>query len=485
MLIPRQHRILMCIGLSLMDAAWFAPLFVVLWPFEGLRLLLAFGWLLVALLTGVVLLSGVRSLHLAPLFSYPIVSLLAFTSVVLVIYGIVYRPVPLLSPAWLNTTYRNLSPLSLVPKTELVLLITGFLVWLRAGRLVGREFEISSISLSFRLGLLTLITFGSLFRSLSLHSDLLLLVWLYIGGGLMSLALARSYEVPFRFYKQAPALAFGRLIQLLAVVLATVGIGFLCWQLLPVAFIPLLRHLFNPVGKVLIFVFQVVLLIVFFVALDIIQLARALFMRLPLPALQGVEYVLQVARELLAALLGVTGALLDPPPWLLVLIEAGLIGIVVFMSVRVLLTVLALVRGVPPQESAVESRLDVALDGDMLRRGLAQLRSLADLLQRYGLSQQLLAAISVKNIYANLSRLARRRGYPRKSSQPPDAYLPILVEAFEGYGEPLARITEAYMAVHYGDRLIAREELRQLRRDYDTIRQGCDVDPKTTKVYSG
>jgi hypothetical protein len=91
--------------------------------------------------------------------------------------------------------------------------------------------------------------------------------------------------------------------------------------------------------------------------------------------------------------------------------------------------------------------------------------------RRFGLSSQLLAAISVENIYANLCRIARRRGYPRRPALPPDDYLPQLAQAFPGQDEPLARITAAYMRVHYGDRPVSLDELSALRADYRAVRE--------------
>jgi hypothetical protein len=60
----------------------------------------------------------------------------------------------------------------------------------------------------------------------------------------------------------------------------------------------------------------------------------------------------------------------------------------------------------------------------LLDRGAQTLRDLAGLVRRFGMSRQLLAAVSVQNIYANLCRLARQRGYPRRPPSP-DAYLPL------------------------------------------------------------
>jgi hypothetical protein len=104
-----------------------------------------------------------------------------------------------------------------------------------------------------------------------------------------------------------------------------------------------------------------------------------------------------------------------------------------------------------------------------LRLGLDRLKDWFALLGRYGVSSQLLAAISVENIYANLVRIARRKGYPRHPSQGPDRYLPQLILAFEGHEAELTAITTAYMRVRYAERPITPEELDALRAAYAVV----------------
>ncbi|MEZ4660080.1 MAG: DUF4129 domain-containing protein [Caldilineaceae bacterium] len=119
---------------------------------------------------------------------------------------------------------------------------------------------------------------------------------------------------------------------------------------------------------------------------------------------------------------------------------------------------------------------EIDLGGNLLQRGLDRLRDWAALWSRYGLSSQLLAAISIQNIYANLSRLARQRGYPRPLNQPPDQYLPTLALAFPTQDARLARITNAYMRVHYGDLPVDEGELSQLRSDYQQILEAPETE---------
>ena len=70
---------------------------------------------------------------------------------------------------------------------------------------------------------------------------------------------------------------------------------------------------------------------------------------------------------------------------------------------------------------------------------------------------------------ANLSRLARRKGYPRHPSQGPDSYLPRLNQAFPGHEAELNAITAAYLRVRYAERPITPEELEALRSAYAAI----------------
>ena len=105
-----------------------------------------------------------------------------------------------------------------------------------------------------------------------------------------------------------------------------------------------------------------------------------------------------------------------------------------------------------------------------------RLRDLANLAQRFRPGQGLLDAISVENIYANLSRTARERGFPRQPSQPATRYLPDLVRAFPGCADEATRITNAYERVHYGDRRPSAEELAQVRADYKTMQASVQAE---------
>jgi hypothetical protein len=146
-----------------------------------------------------------------------------------------------------------------------------------------------------------------------------------------------------------------------------------------------------------------------------------------------------------------------------------LLGIVVMLGF--VLLYLGKIRS-RPHRGGTEEETDeeVTFGGGTLGRGMRWLRDIAGLVRRFGLGRQLLAAISVQNVYANLCRLAWQRGHPRHPAQPPDDYLPILGQVFVGQEEALSRITAAYMQVHYGEQPVTSAELVQIRKDYDAVR---------------
>jgi hypothetical protein len=169
-------------------------------------------------------------------------------------------------------------------------------------------------------------------------------------------------------------------------------------------------------------------------------------------------------------------ALIHLPPWVkTALTNAGIgLGILVVTLLVAGFLILYLEkagRSKGRDESELESAENVTFGGGILRRGLRALRNAARLVRRYGLGRGLLAAVSVQNIYANLCRLARRRGYSRPPAQPPDLYLPTLAQAFPGHEKRLERITIAYMRVHYGERPVTFAELAGLAADYQVIRE--------------
>jgi hypothetical protein len=105
-----------------------------------------------------------------------------------------------------------------------------------------------------------------------------------------------------------------------------------------------------------------------------------------------------------------------------------------------------------------------------LRAGAENLADALGLLGRFGVGKGLYAAISIRHIYANVARLAAARGQPRRPAITPYEYLPALRRAFAGVDAELARITDAYVGVHYGEAPTRLEELQEIRACWERVR---------------
>ncbi len=219
----------------------------------------------------------------------------------------------------------------------------------------------------------------------------------------------------------------------------------------------------------LLFLLEVTLAIVFLVyptMIAVIEAAFSLFGSRDAPALA----TLPSAADLLEDNVGITSTLSALPPWVLTALRIGAIVLLIAVAAGIVLLVSRIVRPRRHEPVRAEVRRRATRGDSLLGRGLSQLKEMLDLARRVGVGQQLLAAISIQNIYANLSRMADQRGYTRKKYQSPDNYVEDLVGAFGGHQEMLQRITDAYMRVHYGEHEIDREELKQMQAGYRTIR---------------
>jgi hypothetical protein len=105
-----------------------------------------------------------------------------------------------------------------------------------------------------------------------------------------------------------------------------------------------------------------------------------------------------------------------------------------------------------------------------LRQGIKRLSGATGLLARLG-ANGFLTALTIRRIYAQLQKLASRRGYPRQASLTPYEYLSALYECFPAHQVDLLHITEAYIGVHYGELPERAEEVTEIRAAWERIRE--------------
>jgi hypothetical protein len=102
-------------------------------------------------------------------------------------------------------------------------------------------------------------------------------------------------------------------------------------------------------------------------------------------------------------------------------------------------------------------------------------------LERLGLSlpgmdrlRRRLAARSVRRIYAALLALGAEQGYPRAAARTPYEHLAALKQAFPRGEAQVERITEAYVAVHYGEAPESRAALQEIKTAWEQVREGAE-----------
>ena len=172
------------------------------------------------------------------------------------------------------------------------------------------------------------------------------------------------------------------------------------------------------------------------------------------------------------------------PPWIHIVLAY------VLPALGVLLLLLALVlwlerRGKRWSRSASEERERTPGEerqglGRLVSGGLNRLRNLANLIGQFGLGRRFYAAVSVRNIYANMLRLAAERGFSRHPAQTPNDFLPRLHEAFPGQEMALSHITEVYNAVEYGEVPTSTDELERLRQAWRDVQMAARQSPPPT-----
>jgi hypothetical protein len=351
-----------------------------------------------------------------------------------------------------------------------VVTVTALYLWWRGVSLSRRSFEFEPVSFAFRSGLLLLI-FGTLLLSYIVGFQVIAFIFPFFFFSLVAVALTRLEEVGQ--VKGDVGQLFGR--YWIVVLSAAIGLvllaGGLLTQLARPEGIDALLRLWSPIGDALIRVFTWVLTIVLAPFEPILEWLAGLFAR-------GWQILFETAPNFLSDL-GVPvfeeeEALATP--YLAVAVDVVRyvcgIGLLLALFLVVLWVLHRERRRLREQREAHES-LDVSLAdalAGLWRNARDRLRGAWDSVAQFGVGSDLLAAISVRNIYANTTRLARKRGYPRNKALTPYEYLPQLQAAFPQAPEDALRITDAYVGVHYGELPTSRTELAELRATYERLK---------------
>jgi hypothetical protein len=473
MLLSDRRRGLIYFCLAGLEIAWITPFAALLFYLQGQGSspMIVFGRLFAVLLLWLLALELLNRFQLnSPGYELTVLGLIVLSSLLLVRFW-VHGGTPAGDFGWLRSTFDALFNLHQGLRPELVLVLTGLLLWQRATSASSRSLSFFSVGVSFRLGILLLILGAWLLNRVT-GQDVTVLLWPYLSLGLTAVALARIEEKAAIAPSAGRMLPLPRLVQLLGAVGLTVGgiagLSLICTPIRIKTALGWLKPLWTVLSLLLLPVMQVFLLLVELVLRTLAWLLDRLLADL---TWETFETVLERLSSLTEMAQQGEGSAFTLPPWVLTGLRYGGVLLAILLILGFVLLYLERMRSRARGEGAEdESGEEITLGGDALGRGVRWLQDMAKLVRRHGLGRQLLAAISVQNIYANLCRMASRRGYPRHPAQPPDDYLPVLAQAFGGEQEALARITTAYMQVHYGEQPVTSSELAQIRSDYNRVR---------------
>jgi hypothetical protein len=467
----RAHarRELVFIALGTMDVCVVTPLLAALLssiiPVRPLPLTAAF---LGAVLATHYLARLTLGLSLRPATRSGLLGVGMLVSGLLVVHRLFHAETRLLGSAWLVSIFSGLRKGA--PSHEVFVFLLVLFLWWRGLVLAQRRLDGDSVAFRFRLGLVMIAVTTALGGSM-LPWPYHRFVFVFFFASLLGIALARAEEIgqrcggsqsPFGLGWLATLVAAGMVVLLpaggLAALLTGENIG-----LLLVPALQVLRIVLLGVVYALAWIAQTVIapLLAFFQQHELGRALEGITRRMVSPEVPEME--VQPQQSLFTAEQ---------------LALARTVGVMVGVLLVLLLVALSLrrLRARPgwrrdeERESVWESAYLRRGLRDLLRRGRHRLDGVAAALSRSRLGR-LFAAMTIRRIYAHMGALAAERGYPRAPYQTPYEYLPALEQAFPASRDEAVRITEAYVAVHYGEVPERPEDLATVQAAWGCIRK--------------
>lgn len=451
------------------EVCWFTPWFIALTPVTvGLPDAVAIAWVAGLILAPLALTRLLHVLRLKLSIQRWVHAMALVLAGLFALRGLVYVHGPV-SPAEL--LQRPLSsftqPLNLLPHEFVILMVMLFLWW-RGLRLGQAAPSVALAGLRFRAGVVIFVVF-LFFFNLYITRDITPYIVAFFFFSLMAVAMARVEEVSRLRGGQAAPLGRAWLGVLGLATAAVIGVGAAVTGLLAGPVPGQVLGWLSPVWLILIALVAFVLSLFIAALAALVEFVASLIPNVDLSFMAQVEERLQRLREGISQI----GEALPPEVMRFVGILQGII-----FAVLMALLLIGVVRTLQRWQSASSQRgegSETLLTGGLLAsawRGLLDESAggLAQLVQRFGLGRRMLAALSIRRIYAQMARLAATRGYPRAPSETPYQYLSSLARAFPNATGQVRLITEAYVNVHYGELPETPEDLATIRAAWAELR---------------
>jgi hypothetical protein len=387
---------------------------------------------------------------------------------VLIMRSLLYPGYSLFDPGWLGKAGGALLYFySLPPEASVVAIV--LLLWWRGLSIGQRNLTFQGVGFSFRLGVLLLVFSTPLLSILGYDFTTLILPFFFFS--LMAIALARVEEVNQAKGGVGAPFNFTWLAILLGSIIVVLIAAWLISHIYSVEGFSQILHWLEPVLAPLLRVVEYVLILLFKLLEPLLRWFFGIFQRVAEGLPQNIEGLEPLGFEDLPV-----GEPTQPPRLLMdvsryVCVGLAGVGALIVLALTLRRRLDRRRRGDEIRESLWSSA--AFADGmlNSLRDGWDRLRDMAGLVGQFGPGMRFYAAVSIRKIYANMTRLAERQGFPRQPAETPYEYLPALGRAFPDCQAETAAITEAYVKVHYGEVPESVRELQHIRECWHQVRE--------------
>ncbi len=470
------RRNALLLALAGMEMAWLTPLVMSMnsrsWGSPPILYLLGLWGVMLVMMMAAHFMS-MRQVD-SPMFELGVLGIIAVIAFLLLRLYIFWDE-PVSSLAWISAIAQPEHPRW--PEVILVLATVAYLWW-RGVSFLQRDITFFTIGLDFRTGVLALVFTVGLYALLTQRS-VMLFVYVFFFFSLLAVALGRvedksQHASGRKEHTFGPAWLGILSISNLAVLALVAVFSQLLWNRSAFAFA---TQALAPVGALLVRILAPVLRFLLGLLEPFLQWL-VLYVQTHWSADMGGQLI--ETPEGLEEAFGGNAGDFAPPVWLEFLIYYVIPGAIVIGIIFLLVIWLERYRQSARRKRALELQehadsVKPAGLGGLVQAGLNRLRNLVGLVGQFGLGRRFYAAISIRNIYGNVQRLAEQRGHPRHQAQTPNDFLPTLLLAFPGQEEALTHITAAYNDFEYGHVSTDPAELEQLRSDWQTVQDAAKL----------
>ena len=446
------QRELLHVALACMEGAWCIPLFIAFAP--GASVLPVPQVVVIVLGNILVALALVRTMN-ARWIPYEVSRWIVLAGVVAACALSVYVILPVNGighlPPLIISSYSRGIPVLLLPAPAFTIVLTVFF-WYRGIRIATMLITPVRASFGFRLGILIMMVLG-LIPSTALQLEMISLLPLFFFAGLMATTLARAASLRSNRDSQRASFGFRWLGFTGLVGVAIIGVGFLITLLLAGFGVEGVGRILKGLLGALFAVFVVVVTPILYVLEWLLRPLAAAFQQI-LSRLR--EMQLQNPANALPPGGQPAQQNLEQLNMILNVMKYGTLALIVLAVVIVLF---AMLRNRAMNRAAVEGEEHEKLDDEglldnlraLLRRGAGNLQNLLGALSQFGLSRDLLNALTIRRLYARLLARAAELGYPRQTAETPYEYQGQLKSAFPGFPADIEMVTQTYVNAHYGE----------------------------------